>query len=310
MPGQQFFSAITLLAFLFSSEQSYAAPKNQSEEYGIASYYSDKLHGRPTASGEPYDKNDMTCAHKTYKFGTLLRVTRLDDKRSVIVRVTDRGPFTKGYVVDLSRKAAEDIDLIHDGIAKVKVELYEKPSENAVTTAPDPVEKTTKETTTKGVENKEKPVELEMKIPMKKAEEPKPTEKTTPEAKETPAKSEKSPAATTPAAVVIAPAEVATAKNFKTFDLYQIQLKKPSKKGFAVQVAVIASYENVFNEVAKLQSTWPDKALVNVEPGDEDKPLYKLLIGPFSDRKTADKFQKSASKKGYNKCFVVDLSQD
>jgi len=101
------------------------APANVVEEFGKAGYYADSLHGRKTSSGEKYNKNALTCAHKTLPFGTKVRVTRLDTKKSVIVRVNDRGPFSKGYVIDLSRRAAKEIDMITDGITRVKVEVLE-----------------------------------------------------------------------------------------------------------------------------------------------------------------------------------------
>ncbi len=91
--------------------------------YGIASYYGDEFHGRKTASGEIYDKWELTCAHKTFEFGTKLKVTNLKNKKSVIVRVNDRGPFVKGRIIDLSYAAGKKIDMISDGIVKVKIEV-------------------------------------------------------------------------------------------------------------------------------------------------------------------------------------------
>ncbi|MBP6828986.1 MAG: septal ring lytic transglycosylase RlpA family protein [Saprospiraceae bacterium] len=93
------------------------------EEFGKANYYSDSLHGRKTSSGEKYDKNELTCAHKSLPFGARVKVTRLDNKKSVIVRVNDRGPFKEGYVIELSRRAAEVVDLVRDGSASVRVEV-------------------------------------------------------------------------------------------------------------------------------------------------------------------------------------------
>lgn len=92
---------------------------------GLASYYHNKFHGKKTASGEVYDKNKLTAAHRTLPFGTMIKVTRLDNKQSVIVRINDRGPFKKGRIVDLSRKAAKKIDLIKAGIAKVEIEIID-----------------------------------------------------------------------------------------------------------------------------------------------------------------------------------------
>jgi rare lipoprotein A len=99
------------------------------QETGLASFYADKFHGSSTASGEPYDKDLNTAAHKTHPFGTILRVTRLDNGQSVIVKVNDRGPFYRNRVVDLSKKAAKKIGLIQAGTAMVKVEIVSKPNE-------------------------------------------------------------------------------------------------------------------------------------------------------------------------------------
>ena len=90
---------------------------------GKASYYAHQYHGRPTASGEPYNMYAMTAAHPSLPFGTLLRVTNLQNGRSVIVRVNDRGPFKAGRVVDVSLAAAEQLGLILPGTAEVRLEV-------------------------------------------------------------------------------------------------------------------------------------------------------------------------------------------
>lgn len=93
---------------------------------GKASYYSDRLAGRSTASGEPYDPKKLTAAHLTLKFGTRIRVTRLDTGASVVVRVNDRGPYGgRGRIVDLSRRAAEKLDMIRAGVVDVRVEVLD-----------------------------------------------------------------------------------------------------------------------------------------------------------------------------------------
>lgn len=88
---------------------------------GIASWYGEPFHGRTTASGERYDMNDLTCAHKTLPFGTRLRVQNLDNGRSITLRVTDRGPFVEGRIVDVSRKAAQELQMIGSGTARVRI---------------------------------------------------------------------------------------------------------------------------------------------------------------------------------------------
>ncbi|NND33099.1 MAG: septal ring lytic transglycosylase RlpA family protein, partial [Saprospiraceae bacterium] len=120
---------IILLSIAFCCVQLLSAQEVQT---GEASYYNDKFHGSLTALGVKYDKNKYTCAHRTHNFGTLLKVTRLDNKKSVVVKVNDRGPFKEGRVVDLSRAAAEDLDLINDGVAQVKVEVVSSPDVSAI----------------------------------------------------------------------------------------------------------------------------------------------------------------------------------
>jgi len=95
---------------------------SSSEEHGIASYYGKKLAGHKTASGERYDPDKRTAAHRTLPFGMIVEVTRADG-RSVRVRINDRGPFVKGRVIDLSRRAAEKIGLLRDGVADVTVSV-------------------------------------------------------------------------------------------------------------------------------------------------------------------------------------------
>jgi rare lipoprotein A len=90
---------------------------------GVASYYHNKFHGRKTANGERYDKRELTAAHRFYPFGTWLRVTSLDNGNSVIVRINDRGPFIRSRIIDLSRAAAEQIDMLHDGLMRVRIEV-------------------------------------------------------------------------------------------------------------------------------------------------------------------------------------------
>lgn len=95
------------------------------EVEGIAAYYSDVFQGRKTASGDIYDKHSLTGAHKTLAFGTRVKVTNLDNGLSVTVVINDRGPFTKDRILDLSRAAAEQIDMIKRGIVPVRMEILD-----------------------------------------------------------------------------------------------------------------------------------------------------------------------------------------
>jgi len=93
---------------------------------GRASYYADKFAGRRTASGERYDPERMTAAHQTLPLGTWIRVTRVDDGRSVEVRINDRCGCGSGRIVDLSRHAARRLDMLHAGVVPVRIEVLRK----------------------------------------------------------------------------------------------------------------------------------------------------------------------------------------
>ncbi len=95
--------------------------------HGKASYLSKKFQGRKTANGEIFRHEKLTAAHKTLPFGTVLRVTRLSNGRSVIVRVNDRGPFIKGRFVDLSRTAASKLNMLRGGVTEVQIEVIANP---------------------------------------------------------------------------------------------------------------------------------------------------------------------------------------
>ncbi len=93
------------------------------EQTGDASYYADKFIGRTTASGERYDPDALTAAHRSLPFGTRVRVTRLESGQSVVVRINDRGPFVRGRIIDLSHTAARRLDMIREGVVSVAIEV-------------------------------------------------------------------------------------------------------------------------------------------------------------------------------------------
>lgn len=113
---------LLLIALLFTSSYGTA----QTVEKGNASYYSAKLKGRKTANGEYYHADSLTCAHKTHPFGTLLRVYNPKTDKEVTVRVTDRGPFRKNFIVDLSYSAAKQIGILRAGYMPVEVTVVGK----------------------------------------------------------------------------------------------------------------------------------------------------------------------------------------
>jgi rare lipoprotein A len=97
------------------------------EESGEASWYGRVHHGRPTASGEPYDMRALTAAHRALPLGTRILVTHVTSGRTVEVRINDRGPFVRGRILDLSRAAAERLGVVGAGVAVVRIRVVALP---------------------------------------------------------------------------------------------------------------------------------------------------------------------------------------
>jgi len=104
-----------------------AMPRVGDTEVGVASWYGHPYHGRPAANGEIYDMEKLTAAHRTLPFNTWVRVENLSNRKSVEVRIIDRGPFVDGRIVDLSHAAARAVDLIGPGVAQVRMEVIRIP---------------------------------------------------------------------------------------------------------------------------------------------------------------------------------------
>lgn len=105
-----------------TSESDIRAPYSQE---GFASYYAHEFHGRKTSNGETYDMNQLTAAHRTLPFGTRVRVRNLENGKTVVVRINDRGPFKDNRIIDLSLAAGKEIGLILPGTVRVRLEVIE-----------------------------------------------------------------------------------------------------------------------------------------------------------------------------------------
>lgn len=304
---------ITLLLLILCSFTGFS---QSSEELGIASYYSDDFHGFKTASGELYDKNRLTAAHKTIPYGTIIRVTRLDNKKSVQVRVIDRGPYIQGRIVEVSRKAAEDLDLIGVGKAQVKIEVVRNPGSAkempvVTTTPPPPAPKPEAETV------------VAAKPKVNKSPKPTNYDTTTPKVattKNTPSKAvpkDKAKVVETPksgvakAGAVLDSAldtKLVTSKDYSPYGLYKIDLSKPKSYGFGVQVAAVSDHNRMMQQVAEYQGKWFKNVLVNIEKGNNGQSVYKIILGSFKDRASANNYKSQLKKKKKISGFVVDLS--
>ncbi len=257
------------------------------QETGYASYVSDEFNGSNTAYGEIYDRNKLTCAHKMHPLGTRLKVTRLDNGRSVIVRVNDKGPYIKGRIVDLSYAAAKQLDILKLGEVEVKVEVAgqeaiaeaAKPTTVANTPTPTPAPSTS------ALENR-------TVVP------------STPTPTAAPTTVPATPVTIKPVSKVQPDKTKLVRKNFKANGLYKIALEESDNKGFGVQVASVASYEGMLAKVAELQGKWFDNILMKIEGGNR----FKVILGPFPDQKAAESYEASLLKRYKIKGFVLPLA--
>lgn len=277
MNRQTLFPIALLCTLALCCVASTAFAQKKAPEIGKCGYYADSYHGRQTASGEKYNKNALTCSHKSLAFGTKIRVTRLDNKKSVVVRVNDRGPFIEGYIVDVSGAAAKELDLLKVGSARVKIEVVETAESSFASDAL--VEAETYADNLPESSAPAKPVVY--------------SKTTTVNA--------------SPKGIANANMNATAAKVAPSSNLYKVDIQQFEKKGFGVQISSLSDANNVLPIMKELQSRYPGRVLVNVQRDEFNNPTYKVFVGPFADKKTADAAQKTVAKK-YKKTMVVDLS--
>jgi rare lipoprotein A len=115
-------AVVCLSGFTIDASQARNAKNERFAQTGVASWYGPGFHGRKTASGEPFDQNRLTAAHRSLPLDSVVKVTNLENGKSVEVEINARGPYAKGRVIDLSRAAARHLDMTDDGTAKVRIE--------------------------------------------------------------------------------------------------------------------------------------------------------------------------------------------
>lgn len=307
------------------------------QAYGIASYIDDSMHGRVTASGELYNKNELTAAYNNHPFNTILRVTRLDNKKSVRVRIIDRGPYIKGRLIEISKAAAERLGMVDTWEAEVRVDVVDEGANTPVAStnietgdvATTPVEEFDA-VDADLIDPRAKPEIPKIELP---AEDPPRAESsstssrpstsgntvtTTPKASSTASakavvadKAEPKVSSTSPppAKPITTSAPLVRKGDYRTYDLYKIQILRPERNGYAVQVASITNYANVLKQVAELQDKWFKNILISVEKGAGNEPVYKILLGPLPDQKTAEAYKKRLKEKKNINGFTVNLSE-
>ncbi|PID90502.1 MAG: hypothetical protein CSA97_02580 [Bacteroidetes bacterium] len=266
---------IIVLLTLLAGLASMALGQKSFSQEGLASYYADKFQGRTTASGDRYDKAKFTCAHMSLPFGTELLVTNLENGKQTTVQVNDRGPFVANRIIDLSRAAAEEIDMVKSGVAKVKVEIASqaKSEASASQTSSKPAGQTAA---------RPKP---------QKAPAAKPTPRPTP--KPTPASQ---------SSAYSAPREEG---DMELFGLEVKPLASRALTGYGVQIASYNDQSNMLRRASELEQRFRHLLKVEIISGDDSKS-YKLIIGLFPTKAEAQKYR-AQLQAVYPDCFIISL---
>lgn len=245
---------------------------------GKASFYADKFEGRTTASGERYNHSKKTCAHLTLPFGTLVRVTNLENNLSIVVRVNDRGPFVANRIIDLSRSAAKTLGFIDAGLAEVKIEVIDDGSITPQKTKP--IEKNIERIEPEKTQKKEKASEGSWE---------KPTKPTRPEPNH-------------PKAVERPKRETVIESEM---ELYKLNATRQTPKGYAVQIGSYKELANLLRIADDLRTSLDKEVRVQVATINGEK-VYRLMLGNFTSKKEANNFKSKATEL-YPDCFTVEL---
>ncbi|WP_205503574.1 septal ring lytic transglycosylase RlpA family protein [Rufibacter psychrotolerans] len=254
------YNALTVLFIFFISFAPAAFGQEVGDKQnGLASWYGAKYHGRPTSSGEIYNRHKLTAAHNELPLGSKVKVTNLATGESVVVRINDRGPFRGARIIDLSEAAARKIHYRKDGLADVTVEVVELPEAFLASRAKARAEQAAKEEA----------------LALAKAEAIK-------EAAETP----KATAPPTPA--------TATATNPTpiTPSLAQTQV-------YVVQAGAFGNLAYATAQVEKLRKLYQKMPIVLVEETVNGQKVHRILAGRFVSKTTAEQARQDLGKKGF-----------
>ena len=248
----------------------------QITEVGLASFYADKFDGRMTASGETFSQKKMTAAHRTLPFGTVVRVTNLDNNISVDVTINDRGPFVEKRIIDLSKAAAEKLKFVSKGTASVKVEVLSLPESNAATATE------IKHSSSPAWPGKQQPAVEQSVAAEQTVEQP------------AAAEPETAPVRQTQVTEVKAPAN----------EYFKIESTPIHPKGFGVQLASFQEAANLVKRCAEIKSLINKDIMIQI--GDKDGvKVYRIIAGPFETREKAEHFNKKLT--DFSGSFIVTL---
>ncbi len=284
------------------------------QEKGKASYYADRLHGNKTSSGEPYDKNKYTAAHRTLSFGAIVKVTNLKNGKAVIVRINDMGPHNLSRVIDLSRAAAEAIDMIRDGTVEVRLDVISEFPEGAKyqlgpTTGGGVPPKSSTPATSANQRTRNTPPQTgqassEVFIDMTNSQ-PAPStnislpnilpgQSTGPTAKPVGNQAAPPPVTAGATARTIGPDQTGRSlevtASAKGMGLYKFSSYRVVGDGYGIQIGAFSDYRNVLETSDKLMQQNIQDLMIHTKVVD-GKDVFRMIIGPFPSRGAAEAFK-------------------
>ena len=295
----------------YNVEGKWYYPKEQWDyrEEGLASWYGDEFHGRRTANGDVFDKTQLTAAHRTLPMPSLIRVTNLDNGRSAILRVNDRGPFSKGRILDVSHESARVLGFDTVGTARVRVELLAEESRRLAEASgakfpddwkspatPNNNDRLVKQQTADATSvNDPPPLANKPFTPIETEELPPPGERTgfTPPPDAGAAK---------PIKNTNAPTEPPANKPLQMPSPLSKPATAQAQSGVFVQVGSFGRMENVDRLKGKLK----DIADVQVSPLERGgKTLYRVRLGPIESMAKAEKIKQQVGDIGINDAKII-----
>ncbi len=256
------------------------------DETGIASWYGAKFHGRKTANGGIYDMNALTAAHRTLPMPSFVRVTNLDNGRSLVLEVNDRGPFARGRVIDISRRGAQLLGFLKQGTARVRVQILADRSRAiaARVTGQQQLAKTGSPITVKRL----------------------PKTKVKTESLALPPGATASPAPSRPVTVakIEQPREPRAMPAKPDNDVLSGKIEKgpAAKTSIFVQAGAFGRYDNANRVRARLSTVGAVKVSPVLING---RDLYRVRVGPFTNVAAADKMLESVTQAGYPEARII-----
>jgi rare lipoprotein A len=250
--------------------------KYQYTETGIASWYGPGFHGKMTANGEIFDENEFTAAHRTLQMPSIVRVTNLENGKSIILRVNDRGPFAHDRVIDLSSKAADVIGMKHKGTARVRVDVLEKESRQVASAAKQGLSTRGTEIALNRGNTLDGTMPLQIAMPTSK-----PTTR-----------------------IVHAPVINNNSRMFDDILTKQAYSAEPARKPITDRIYVqTGAFSNEDNAMTMRAALYSLNEPVKIVTGDDN--MYRVKIGPVASQSQADTIISDLKKRGRDARVVM-----